>query len=153
MAEDNRVQLEYGKSKPPQRSPWRFVWSILILCVALALTLSMLRTPIVGGWIGKLMPATSLVLIGALLIFQVWTFLRGNSDAEESSSSGADVSSESSYPHSYPAGGSLGIGASTFRGAQVGCAGATFLVIFTVLCVLGLLAMVWWPYIRGLSNQ
>jgi hypothetical protein len=153
MAEDNPVQLDYGKSKPPQRSPWRFVRSVLVLCTALALTLMILRTPIVGGWIGKLVPVTSLVLIGALLILHIWSFLRGDSDVEEGSSTGPKDSVDATYAHSCPAGGSLGIGASTFSGAQVGCAGAAFLIIFTVLCVFGLLAMVWWPYIRGLSHQ
>lgn len=40
--------------------------------------------------------------------------------------------------------GTLGVGASTFRDLEIGCLGATLLVLFTAAVMLGLVMMVWW---------
>lgn len=40
--------------------------------------------------------------------------------------------------------GTLGVSSDTFRDADVGCLGATFLVLLTAGGAFGLVAMVWW---------
>ena len=49
--------------------------------------------------------------------------------------------------------GTLGVNAGTFRDANVGCLGATLLVLLTAGGALGLVAMVWWMVAHHPSAQ
>ena len=149
MAEKEPVELEYRKSEPPRRhGTWRFIRVIVILCAVLVLTVMLVRRPMVRGWIGYLFPVTSLVFICFLMGAEVWIHWRGEEaevGADESDSTGGKQSGGDMH-HSYPV--SRVLRGSVFGGVEVGCVGATLLVIFTVLCAASLLAMVWWPYLH-----
>jgi len=149
MAEKEPVQLDYRKSDPARRrGTWRFIRVIVVLIAALVLTVLLLRRPMVRGWIGYLFPVISLVFICFLVSAEVWIYWRGEEDEvgdDQSDSTGGKRSGgvvRGSYPTSRVLRGSV------FGGVEVGCVGATFLVIFIVLCAAGLLAMVWWPYLH-----
>jgi hypothetical protein len=124
------------------------VRSILLLCAVLAFALVLLRRPVVNGWIGYLRPGFYLLVATVLLFFQIRDFLRGDGE-EDASGSGDQVNLDGSKTtRSVTVSNSRIMRGSVFGGVEVGCVGATFLVIFTVLCAAGLLAMVWWPYLH-----
>jgi hypothetical protein len=149
MAEKEPIELDYRKNDPPRRrANWRFIRVIVVLIAALVLTVMLLRRPIVGGWIGYLFPVISLIFICFLVSAEVWIYWRGEEDevgADELDSTGGKQSG-GEVRRSYPA--SRVLRGSVFGGVEVGCVGATILVIFTVLCAASLLAMVWWPYLH-----
>jgi len=152
MSEKEPAQLDYRKNDPPpKRAPWRFIRIVLILSAALLLTLMNLGRPRVSGWIGYLFPLTSLVFICFLLVAEIWACLVGEEPGQDQPDPTNADQKVGTVRHSYPAPRILR--GSVFSGVQVGCVGATILIVFTVLCAFGLLAVVWWPYIHRLSNQ
>jgi len=147
MADEKPVQIDYRKDdQPPKRPPWRLIRIILILSAVLPLTLMNLRSPRVSGWIGYLIPVTSLLFICFLVAVEIWTYWRGEDpDSGEFETTQVDQPA-GTVRRAYPS--NRTFRGSVFSGVEVGCVGATILVVFTVLCAFSLLAMAWWPHLH-----
>ncbi|HEY8747342.1 MAG TPA: hypothetical protein VIM11_05170 [Tepidisphaeraceae bacterium] len=150
MVKKEPIQLDYGKSTPPPRPPRKFVGSLIFPVLLLVAALITFRSRTVNSWIGYVRPALLVVIVCLMIATRCWDYLHPSEDDGNPDQTDADGSSSASNRRAHPTlgGGTLGIGAGTFRGVQVGCVGGAVLVVFTVLCVFSLLLMVWWPYLH-----